>query len=151
MPNNKRMRGPWSPAEIDEHLRRSVIPVRLAWVAGSGFPWVTSLWYEWREEAIWCATTSDSTLVQALSRDSRCGFEVAGEQPPYCGVRGRGRAELVPARGEEILRSLLDRYLDGQDGSLARWLLSRAAREVAIRIEPVQIVSWDYRGRMARG
>jgi nitroimidazol reductase NimA-like FMN-containing flavoprotein (pyridoxamine 5'-phosphate oxidase superfamily) len=146
-----RTKGPWSAARIDEHLDQSRIPLRLAWLAPSGFPWVTSLWYVRREGALWCASVSDAAIVRGLRRDARCGFEVASELPPYCGVRGRGRAELVPARGEEILRALVARYLGGEGGPLARWLLSRAEREVAIRIEPDQLASWDYRERMARG
>jgi nitroimidazol reductase NimA-like FMN-containing flavoprotein (pyridoxamine 5'-phosphate oxidase superfamily) len=146
-----RTRGPWSLAQIEEHLERSVIPLRLAWLAPSGSPWVTSLWYVWREGALWCASVSDAAVVRSLQRDPRSGFEVASEVPPYCGVRGRGRATLLPERGEEILRVLLGRYLGGDDGSLAHWLLSRVEREVAIRIEPDQLASWDYRERMARG
>ncbi len=146
-----RTRGPWSPAEIEAHLERSVIPLRLAWLAPSGFPWVTSLWYVRREGALWCASVSDAAIVRSLRRDPRCGFEVASELPPYRGVRGRGRAALGLERGEEILRALVDRYLGGDGGPLARWLLSRVEREVAIRIEPDQLASWDYRERMARG
>jgi len=144
-------RGPWSKAQIEDHLRRSEIPLRLAWQTSSGHPWVASLWYVWRDDAIWCASVAEAAVVRALQRDPRCGFEIAGERPPYCGVRGRGRAELVAERGEEILRALIGRYLDRDDGPLARWLLSRVEREVAIRIEPEHVVSWDYRERMARG
>jgi hypothetical protein len=146
-----RARGPWSLEEIEAHLDHSSIPLRLAWLAPSGFPWVTSLWYVRREGALWCASVADAAIVRGLRRDARCGFEVASERPPYRGVRGRGRAGLVPERGEEILRALVARYLGGEDGPLARWLLSRAEREVAIRIEPDRLASWDYRERMARG
>jgi hypothetical protein len=143
-----RLAGPWSEADVRRHLETSEIPLRLACATPSGHPLVLSLWYLWRDGALWCATPSDAALVRHLRRDPRCGFEVAGERPPYCGVRGRGPAAIEPARGEEVLRSLLRRYQGGEDGRLARWLLSRVGREVAIRIQPERMVSWDYRERM---
>jgi hypothetical protein len=63
-------------------------------------------------------------------------------------VRGQGRAELRPEEGESVLRRLIQRYLGSEDAPLARWLLRRPGAEVAIRIEPRRIVSWDYSARM---
>jgi hypothetical protein len=145
------IRGPWSQTQITAHLDGSVIPLRLAWLAASGFPWVSSLWFLPQEGALWCASPSAAAVVRGLRREPRCGFEVASEEPPYCGVRGRGRAMLVPERGEAVLRALIQRYLGSEDGPLAGWLLSRADREVAIRITPDRLASFDYRERMGRG
>jgi nitroimidazol reductase NimA-like FMN-containing flavoprotein (pyridoxamine 5'-phosphate oxidase superfamily) len=136
---------------VHRHLEASEIPLRLACATRSGQPLVLSLWYLWRDGALWCATQAQAALVGHLRRDPRCGFEVASERPPYCGVRGTGRAAIDPSRGEEVLRALLRRYQGGEDGPLARWLLSRAASEVAIRIDPGRIGSWDYRERMRAG
>jgi hypothetical protein len=49
---------------------------------------------------------------------------------------------------EDILRLLIQRYLGDEESSLARWLLSRRASEVAIRIAPSHLHSWDYTRRM---
>ena len=57
-------------------------------------------------------------------------------------------ARLGKVRGEEILCRLLDRYLGSRETPLARWLLSRASQEVAIRIEPERLTSWDFSRRM---
>ena len=81
-------------------------------------------------------------------REPRCGFELARDAPPYQGVRARGMARLEKARGAEILGRLLDRYLGSRETPLARWLVSRAAQEVAIRIEPERLTSWDFTERM---
>jgi hypothetical protein len=43
---------------------------------------------------------------------------------------------------------LLDRYLGGRDSPLARRLLADAADEVAIRVMPTWLASWDYTERM---
>lgn len=140
--------GPWSPARVEAHLLESVLPLRLACVTASGHPQVLSLWYLWRDGALWCATSPRARVVAGLAREPRCGFEVAADAPPYRGVRGRGHATLDRTRGGEILTALVDRYLGTRDTRFARWLLSRAADEVAIRIEPETLASWDFTRRM---
>jgi hypothetical protein len=60
-------------------------------------------------------------------------------------------AELVPAEGAQRLGELIDRYLGDRDSDLARWLLSRADGEVAIRLRPRWITSWDFSARMGSG
>lgn len=143
-----RFSGPWSADEVHEHLASAHIPARLACRNPEGYPLVVSLWYLHRDDALWCATQNDALVARCLGDDPRCGFEVAADRPPYRGVRGWGRAEIVSARGEEILRALIERYLGDERSSLARWLLSRADREVALRIVPERWVSWDYGERM---
>ena len=141
--------GPWSEAEIGAYLEAAVLPLRLASNTVSGPPLLLSLWFVPLDGALYCAALTSSRVVRSLARDPRCTVEVAGDLPPYRGIRGRGIAHLEPARGEQILRAALQRYLGRDDGPLARWLLSRSAREVAIRIELDRITSFDYTARMA--
>ena len=138
----------WSPAEIRAFLSKTVIPIRLACNARAGFPLLLSVWFLFEEDHLWCAVQRDSKLARCLAADDRCAFEVAGDEPPYRGVRGQGRAALVAARGEEILGRLLDRYLGGRESDLGRWLLGRASDEVAIRIAPAWVTAWDFTERM---
>lgn len=140
--------GPWSQAEIETYLTRTTVPLRLASSTHDGWPFVFSIWYEYRDGALWCATQASARVVRALHRDGRCGFEIAPCDPPYCGVRGRGRATIIASEGEAVLRRLVARYLGSESSNLARWLLARIGSEVAIRIEPVHIASWDYVERM---
>ena len=67
---------------------------------------------------------------------------------PYQGVRGQGQVTLLQAEGEAVLRRLIERYLGTQDSEFARWLIQRAETEVAIRIQPNWLTSWDFSGRM---
>ncbi len=134
--------------EIEKLLREIVVPVRLACLDREGSPHVLSLWYLWQEGALWCATAPDAWVVGRLRADPRCGFEVAGDAPPYRGVRGKGLAELIPSQGESILLALVDRYLGRRDTSFARWLIDRGKDEMAIRIVPARTSTWDYSRRM---
>ena len=140
--------GPWDAEAVTRHLDAARIPMRLATLAPSGTPCVTSLWYVRRARSLWCATIGTARLVRALRVDPRCGFEVAGDQPPYRGVRGQGTARIDVAAGAEVLRALIGRYLGDETSELARWLLSRVDREVAIEIVPARLTSWDYGERM---
>lgn len=140
--------GPWSLERIDAHLRETAVPLRLACATPSGHPQLLSLWFLWQDGALWCATSRRARVVRLVERDARIGFEVAADAPPYRGVRGRGLATIDEGRGAEVLGLLLDRYQGGRETKLARWLLARAASEVAIRIEPIALASWDFSARM---
>lgn len=140
--------GSWSIGRIHAHFEPMVIPLRLACLAASGQPQVLSFWYLWRDGALWCATSLRAHVVAMLEREPRCGFEVAPDAPPYRGVRGRGVATLERARGAEILEALIDCYQGSRETPLAHRLLARSASEVAIRIEPRALLSWDFTERM---
>jgi nitroimidazol reductase NimA-like FMN-containing flavoprotein (pyridoxamine 5'-phosphate oxidase superfamily) len=136
---------------VTRYLREARVPARLACLGAGGAPLVCSLWYLFDGAALWCASQGDAVVVRRLGADPRVGFEVAGDEPPYKGVRGQGRAELRPADGARVLTELLDRYQGGRATPLARWLLARADREVAVRIEIDWLTAWDYSARMAPG
>lgn len=138
----------WQTQTI-HYLQTTIIPLRLSCLTASGWPVVLSLWYVYEEGGLYCATQAQARVVSYLQRDDRCAYEVAADQPPYCGVRGQARADIVPERGGEILERLLMRYLGDIDAPLARRLLAKRASEVAIRITPVNAFTWDYSARMA--
>lgn len=138
--------GPWSSEQVDEYLRATAIPLRLASVGKHVL--VQSLWFEFDGTSLWCASQSDSVLVRRLRKDDRVGFEVSADQPPYRGVRGHGRAHLDPPRAADLLPRLIERYLGSASSPLADWLLSRIDSEVAIRIDRLTVSSWDYSARM---
>ena len=144
-----RLKGPWPKERIEAFLNEAVIPMRLAVASASGVPLVLSLWFVWQEQAIWCATRGEARVVALLRRHPACGFEIAADSPPYRGVRGQGVASVVEAEGAALLNRLLDRYGVAPQSRLARRLTRHPEREVAIRIEPTWILSWDYSARMS--
>lgn len=143
-----RLNGPWSAAAVTSFLEAEHSPLRLAVTWRDGAPLVVSVWFRFEDSCLWCASHHTSRLIGALRAAPRVGFEVSVNDPPYRGVRGQAVAELLPAEGGARLGQLLDRYLHGRDSRLARWLLSRAEGEVAIRLRPDWITSWDFSRRM---
>lgn len=131
------------------YLRDSVIPLRLACNDREGFPLVASHWYLYDQGYLWCALHAEARMARRLGEDGRCAFELAGDNPPYLGVRGQGDAVLIEGQAGPLLEQLLDRYLGRRDTRLGRWLLGRVDQELVLRIQPRWITTWDYRQRMA--
>ena len=142
------LRGCWSADEVAAYLDAVRIPVRLGVQDNAGSPWVASLWFLHADGALWCAMNRGAKLASYLQARPQCGFEIAADAPPYRGVRGKGTASLVPERGEDILRRLLQRYGIDPESGLARSLLAKVDQEVAVRIKPSRLTSWDFTARM---
>ena len=100
------------------------------------------------EEKFFCATQKNAAILKYLSNNSKCGFEVAGDLPPYRGARGWGHAKLNETRGSEILHILIKKYLKDEKSQLADLLLRKAENEVAIEIKPLSVFHYDYSNRM---
>jgi len=138
----------WDQQQINEFLRTALIPIRLACADKAAAPLICSLWYLHADGVFWCATQQSAHVVKMLERSPDCGFEVAPDSMPYRGVRGQGRVALLPEQGATVLQQLIDRYLGSRDTKFAKWLMSRAANEVAIKIQPDWLNSWDFSSRM---
>ena len=156
--------GPWDRDRVDEFLGAARVPVRLGCRTPSDHPWIVSLWFAWDPDAgagtdaetgsddpagaIRCATSASADLVEFVEHDEEVSFDVSTNDPPYKGVRGRGRATVRPDDDKRLLRSLLTRYLGGTDNATADRLLRPDREEVEIRIEPERLHTWDYTERM---
>ena len=141
--------GPWHLPQIEAFMSRSKIPMRLACVGKDGFPRVVSVWFRYTDGSLQCVTHKDSHLANTLRDNARVGFEIAPNDPPYHGVRGRGTTTLAPLGSATVLEELLAHYLGGQDSRVGNWLLSRKEEELLVTVQPLNLFSWDYRERMA--
>ena len=148
MPNPK-LSGPWDESTYATYLRETALPIRLSVVSSSGWPTIVSLWFVYDEGAIHCASKKSARIVELLEENPKCAFEVSGETPPYFGVRGQGKVTLEPKLGPKLLPKLIERYVGPEDSCFRRWLLAQSTEEVAIIINPIRVMSWDYRKRMS--
>lgn len=131
-------------------LQESRIPLRLSAVDRDGFPVICSLWFLYKDGALYCVSHRKSKIIQVLQERPQCGFEVAVNDIPYRGVRGKATASLSSDSDGSLLSRLLDRYLGDSNPQLANWLLSRKADEIAICLQPKTLSSWDFSGRMSK-
>lgn len=133
---------------FDEVVSDKKIPIRLACIKPNGIPTVLSLWYVQIEGRIYCATQKDAKIVSYLEKNPLCGFEIAGDKPPYKGTRGEGVSKIIEERGNEILQTLIDKYLGTKESTLSKFLKKQSINEVAIEITPKKIFNYDYSQRM---
>ena len=141
------MSGPWDAIQVDAYLTHEVIPVRLATIGRTG-AMVQSAWFDYRDGFIWCSTQSDSVLLRRVRHDPRVGFEVAPDAAPYHGVRGRAIVDIVHIGAAEVLDRLVDKYVADPSSNMARWMRSRRTTEVALRLNPLTMHSWDHSSRV---
>ena len=134
--------------EMKNYLDMVRIPLRLACTTESGWPMAVSLWFKYREGKLFCATQKSARVVSYLQNEPRCGFEIAADIPPYCGVRGQAIANIDDSIGGETLEHLLVRYLGNMDNPLAKNLLAKRKDEVAIVLKPINVYTWDFSNRM---
>ena len=140
--------GAWTAPETEAFLKSFVGPIRVAVTTASSFPLICSLWYQYAEGRIYCATQADAAIVRHVKRDGKCAFEFSPNEPPYFGVRGRGVASVFEVGGADLLEQVSTRYLGAEDSLFRRWLRKRADNEVRLVISPTWITTWDYRDRM---
>jgi nitroimidazol reductase NimA-like FMN-containing flavoprotein (pyridoxamine 5'-phosphate oxidase superfamily) len=139
----------WNNEQVSAFLNETKIPIRLSCIDENGFPLVCSLWFRFEDKALWCATHQSAKIIELLKINPKCGFEIAVNDMPYQGVRGRGQVSLIKEQGKKVLEQLIERYLGNDESKLAQWLLSRAQDEYAIRIDIQELSAWDYSARMS--
>lgn len=123
--------------------------MRLSVINRGGWPVIVSLWFLYEDGRFWAASRHRARIVDYLSANPRCGFEIARDAPPYCGVRGYGLAEMSNDTDARLLTRLADRYLGSAETPFRHWLIAGATEETAIAIVPESLMSWDYRARMS--
>ena len=91
--------------EMQEYLDVVRIPVRIACKTTTDWPTVISLWFLHQDGLLYCATQKSAKIVNYLRNDARCAFEIAEDQPPYCGIRGQANARIDETRVQRFSRS----------------------------------------------
>lgn len=137
----------WNKTQIESFLLDTRVPVRIAVMDGE-YPLICSVWFEYGAGQIVCVSHKDSKLAQLLQQEKRCGFEIAANEPPYRGIRGKADVLISQDGVEARLNRLIERYLGDTNQSLADWLLGRVDDEYAFCLAPVWVTAWDYGGRM---
>ncbi len=141
-----------SPDEVREFLATSRTMI-LTTIGPDGVPDPVGMWFLLDGEDIWMRTYAKSQKVANLRRDPRVAVLVE-DGDRYAELRGvqiSGRVELDDDLDRicDIAAGLLVKYegLAEQDVPAVReaYRASAAAKQVAIRLVPERVVSWDHR------
>lgn len=141
-----------SPEEVREFLAASRTMI-LTTIGPDGVPDPVGMWFLLDGDDIWMRTYAKSQKVANMRRDPRVAVLVE-DGDRYAELRGvqiSGRVELDEGieRICDIAAGLLVKYegLAEQDVPAVReaYRASAAAKQVAIRLVPERVVSWDHR------
>lgn len=122
--------------------------MRLACNSLDGTPTICSLWFFYSDGYLWAASHKNAHIIKLLQQNPQVGFEIATNDYPYKGVRGKATATLTKIDAADVLKRLIKRYLDNSNKALADWLISRSDDEYCIKLAPQQINAWDFSSRM---
>jgi hypothetical protein len=148
--------GGMSPEEVDVFLGSpdSDWLCRLGVLKEDGWPFVTPMWYQWRDGSFWVVGRKRSAWVQDLARDPRCFVCIDEEAtPPEGGLRKvlcRCTATVVEgpvvAEGSQwvaVAHEMAGRYNgpEGQEGLK----LSYGWERYLVRLDPVEggMTTWQ--------
>ncbi|MEH6445513.1 MAG: hypothetical protein V7784_16585 [Oceanospirillaceae bacterium] len=140
----------WSEDEIFQYLDKAITPIRISCIDTDGYPIICSLWFIHLDGILWSASHKNAHIIKTLGNTTKVAFEVANNEYPYYGIRGKADIILLKDDPEDILEKVIDKYLQGSNKKLSNWLLSRKKDEYAIKISPVTLNSWDFSARMDR-
>ena len=147
--NNISNKSAWNQKQIQEFLEETRIPIRISVVDGK-YPFICSVWFECVDSLLVIVCHKNSKLSRNLIQEGRCAFEIANNEPPYLGVRGKADVQVSGNDAKPTLTNLIKRYLGNTNHRLAHWLLGRSEEEIEFTLHPTWITSWDYRQRMER-
>lgn len=140
--------------EISEFLA-SGWNLQVATLGVDGYPHVTTLWYVLLDDRITFRSFSRSQRIANLRRDSRLTVLVE-EGDSYENLRGvmvKGRARLIDDRPTvlDVYGRVAVKYQGGgtavvlDPDALEVVFGKQAAKNTAVIVEPVQVISWDHR------
>tara|TARA_B100000674_G_C37832504_1_gene911233 strand:- start:99 stop:554 length:456 start_codon:yes stop_codon:yes gene_type:complete len=147
--DNLSKKSAWNRQQLKKFLDSSKIPIRVSVLDGE-YPLICSVWFEYLDGKLIIVSHQESKLAKTLVRQKKCGFEIASNDPPYRGVRGKADVVSELGTSEEILRRVIQRYLGETNQRLASWLLSRVKHEMKFTLHPKWVTSWDYGERMEK-
>lgn len=140
----------WNISQIEQFLKTAILPARISCITTEGYPYVMSLWFLYDAQCLYCSVQKKTLISKWLQKNPLCGFEIAGDNAPYKGVRGRGEVLITGAVNNPVLPLLVDKYLGSRNSPLAFSLLSREKTELTLIIKPSWMTSWDYSKRMVK-
>ena len=145
--DNLSRKSAWSQKQLKEFLVSSKIPIRVSVLDGD-YPLICSVWFEYLDGKLIIVSHRESKLAKTLLRQRKGGFEIATNDRPDRGVRGKANVDAELGGSEDTLRRVIQRYLGETNQKLASWLLSRVEHEVKFTLHPTWVTSWDYGERM---
>ena len=109
----------WSKDEILNYLNNANTPLRISCNDSDGYPIICSLWFIHKDGVLWAASHKNAHVVKVLQSTNKIGLEIATNEMPYQGIRGKATVELIDDSAGKVLSQLINKYLGSSNTQLA--------------------------------
>ena len=131
-----------SDPAVSEFLTRGTRTGKLGYLAASGRPLVTPVWFIVEADSLVFNTGKDTAKGRALARDPRASLCVDLEEPPFGFVQVQGEAELSedPAELLRTATAIAARYM-GAERAEEFGQRNGVPGELVVRLRPVKVLA----------
>jgi PPOX class probable F420-dependent enzyme len=131
-----------SDPEVRDFLTRGTRTGKLGYLAASGRPLVTPVWFVVDSDSLVLNTGKDTVKGRALARDRRATLCVDLEEPPFAFVQVQGEAELSedPAEVLRTATAIAARYM-GAERAEEFGQRNAVPGELVVRLRPVKVLA----------
>jgi general stress protein 26 len=141
---------PLNEEEIKDFLTNGKLIVHLGTIDEKGDANIHPAWYYYdsSKNKIYIETSKQAKKTYNLRRNENIYFCIDDPNPPYKGVRGKGRVRIYEDINFKIpiVEKILIRYLGNLEHPMAQALLDaqRKGQSVVLEISPKYYSTWDY-------
>lgn len=142
-----------SEDEIKNFLVDNKHNIHLGTIDDNGDPNIHPTWYYFDSDnnKLYIETSKDSKKIMNLTTNDIIYYCVDDPNPPYKGVRGKGKIKIHDdiERNIPIAEKIMVKYLGSLAHPMATSLMSsvKDGDSVILEIVPSYYSSWDYRGK----
>jgi PPOX class probable F420-dependent enzyme len=131
-----------SDPQVRAFLARGTRTGKLGYLAASGRPLVTPVWFIVEGDSLVFNTGKDTAKGRALARDPRTSLCVDLQEPPFAFVQVQGDAELSedPAELLRTATAIAARYM-GQERAEEFGRRNGVPGELVVRLRPAKVVA----------
>jgi PPOX class probable F420-dependent enzyme len=131
-----------SDPQVREFLTHGTRTGKLSYLAASGRPLVTPVWFIVEGDSLVFNTGKETAKGRALARDPRTSLCVDSDEAPYAFVQVQGDAELSedPAELLRTATSIAARYV-GAERAEEFGKRNGVPGELVVRLRPVKVVA----------
>ena len=131
-----------SDPAVREFLAHGTRTGKLSYLAASGRPLVTPVWFVVEGDSLVFNTGKETAKGRALARDPRTSMCVDLEEPPFAFVQVQGDAELSedPAELLRTATAIAARYM-GAERAEEFGRRNAVPGELVVRLRPVKVVA----------
>jgi general stress protein 26 len=128
----------------------SKLNIHLGTVDGKGEPNIHPTWYYFdaTNNRFYIETSKKSMKTENLNRNNTAYYCVDDPNPPYKGVRGKGKVKIHEdvSHNIPIAEMIMRKYLGSIEHPMANSLMSNIKKgdSVILEIHPSYYSSWDY-------